>query len=52
LVGTSQRVLLESPGKGHSDGFAPVLVEGAGRGEIRNARIVARDDDHLVGSAV
>ena len=49
LVGTTQRVLVESPGKGHSDGFAPVLVDGAQRGEIRDVRIAARDGDHLVG---
>jgi threonylcarbamoyladenosine tRNA methylthiotransferase MtaB len=50
LVGTTQRVLIESPGKGHSDGFAPVLLEGAWRGEIRDVRIAARDGDHLVGA--
>jgi threonylcarbamoyladenosine tRNA methylthiotransferase MtaB len=50
LVGTAQRVLVESPGKGHSDGFAPVLLEGAERGEIRGVRIVRRDGDHLVGA--
>ena len=49
LIGTPQRVLIESHGKGHSDGFAPVLVEGAERGEIRDVRISARDGDHLVG---
>jgi threonylcarbamoyladenosine tRNA methylthiotransferase MtaB len=50
LIGTTERVLIESPGKGHSDGFAPVLVEGAERGEIRDVRIIARDGDHLVGA--
>ena len=49
LVGSAQCVLIESPGKGHSDGFAPVLVEGAERGEIRDVRIARRDGDHLVG---
>jgi threonylcarbamoyladenosine tRNA methylthiotransferase MtaB len=49
LIGTTQLVLVESPGKGHSDGFAPVLIEGAERGEIRKVRIIARDDDHLIG---
>ena len=49
LIGSTQRVLIESPGKGHSDGFAPVLVEGAERGEIRDVRTTARDGDHLVG---
>jgi threonylcarbamoyladenosine tRNA methylthiotransferase MtaB len=51
LVGSSQRVLVENHGKGHSDGFAPVLVEGAGRGETRRVQITARDGDHLVGVA-
>jgi threonylcarbamoyladenosine tRNA methylthiotransferase MtaB len=50
LIGTAQRVLIESPDKGHSDGFAPVLVESAERGEIRDVRITSRDGDHLVGA--
>jgi threonylcarbamoyladenosine tRNA methylthiotransferase MtaB len=51
LIGSTQHVLIESPGKGHSDGFAPVLVEGAERGEVREVRIIARDGDHLIGAA-
>ncbi len=50
LIGSSQRVLVENRGKGHSDGFAPVLVEGAARGEIRDVRITARAGEHLVGA--
>ncbi len=50
LIGTAQRVLVENRGMGHSDGFAPVLVEGAVRGEIRDVRITARDGEHLVGA--
>jgi len=49
LVGTTQRVLIENNGKGHSDAFAPVAVEGATRGQAADARIVGRDGDHLVG---
>ena len=49
LVGTAQRVLVESGGKAHTDAFAPVKVPGAQRGEIRMARIAGRDGDHLVG---
>jgi threonylcarbamoyladenosine tRNA methylthiotransferase MtaB len=49
LVGTIQSVLVENGGKGHSHGFAPVLVEGASRGEMASARIVSRSGDHLVG---
>ena len=52
LVGTTQRVLVETRSKGHSDGFAPVMIEGANRGEICNVRIVARQGGNLVGSAV
>jgi len=50
LVGTSQRVLIENNGKGHSDGFAPVVIAGAQRGDIGGARIVGRNGDHLVGT--
>ena len=50
LIGSNQRVLVEGPGKGHSDGFAPVLVDGAQRGEICDVRIIARDSDHIVGA--
>jgi len=49
LVGTRQRVLLEGGGKGHSDGFAPVRIDGAERGEIVDARIARRDGDLLIG---
>ena len=49
LIGTSQRVLIENNAKGHSDGFAPVVIAGTSRGETGDARIVGRDDDHLVG---
>ena len=49
LVGTRQRVLIENHGKGHSDGFAPVHVEGASRGNTGTARIVAHDGNHVVG---
>jgi threonylcarbamoyladenosine tRNA methylthiotransferase MtaB len=49
LVGSSQAVLMESGGKGHSDSFAPVAVSDAPRGELLTARIAARDGDHLIG---
>ena len=49
LVGTTQRVLIESNSRGHSDGFAPVRIDGAARGDGGPARIVGRDGDHLVG---
>jgi threonylcarbamoyladenosine tRNA methylthiotransferase MtaB len=49
LIGSTQPVLIESDGKGHTDGFAPVAVDGAQRGECRTVRIAGRADDHLVG---
>jgi threonylcarbamoyladenosine tRNA methylthiotransferase MtaB len=47
LVGTLQPVLIENHGKGHSNSFAPVTIDAAGRGETGVARILSRDDDHL-----
>jgi threonylcarbamoyladenosine tRNA methylthiotransferase MtaB len=47
LIGTIQPVLIENGGKGHTDNFAPVAVEGALRGEAGHARIGGRIDDHL-----
>jgi threonylcarbamoyladenosine tRNA methylthiotransferase MtaB len=49
LVGSTQQVLVESECKGHSDSFAPVLVEGAARGDVVAARITGRRGDRLVG---
>lgn len=49
LAGSVQPILIEAAGKGHSDTFAPVLVEGAQRGDIGEARITGRDGDHLLG---
>jgi threonylcarbamoyladenosine tRNA methylthiotransferase MtaB len=50
LVGSTQRVLVESGGKAHSDAFAPVIVVDAQRGDIATMRITGRDGDHLVGA--
>ena len=49
IVGTTQRVLIENSAKGHSDGFAPVRIDGAARGDSGTARITGRAGDHLVG---
>jgi threonylcarbamoyladenosine tRNA methylthiotransferase MtaB len=49
-IGSIQPVLIENGAKGHSDGFAPVFVEGAERGEAGSARITGRSADHLVGA--
>ncbi len=49
LIGTTQRVLIENSSKGHSDGFAPVRIDGANRGDVGEAQMIARDGDHLIG---
>jgi threonylcarbamoyladenosine tRNA methylthiotransferase MtaB len=48
LVGTTAKVLIENSGKGHTDAFAPVQIEGSMRGASGNARITHRDGDHLI----
>jgi threonylcarbamoyladenosine tRNA methylthiotransferase MtaB len=48
LVGQSRQVLIENGGKGHSDDFAPVIVENAPRGQIGRVRVTGREGDHLV----
>jgi threonylcarbamoyladenosine tRNA methylthiotransferase MtaB len=47
LVGTVQPVLVENHGKGHTDNFAPVTIEGAGRGEMGIVRVIGCNGDHL-----
>lgn len=47
LVGATHPVLVENHGKGHTDNFAPVTIEGAMRGEMGMARLVGRSEDHL-----
>jgi threonylcarbamoyladenosine tRNA methylthiotransferase MtaB len=49
LVGTSQTVLMESGGKGHTNGFAPIAIARAERGTLGSARVTRRDGDSLVG---
>jgi threonylcarbamoyladenosine tRNA methylthiotransferase MtaB len=49
LIGTRQQVLVEGNSKAHTDGFAPVAIAGAQRGETGSARITGRDADTLVG---
>jgi threonylcarbamoyladenosine tRNA methylthiotransferase MtaB len=50
LVGSSQSVLIEGDGVGHSDNFAPVAVSGAQRGQSGIVRITCREGDRLVGA--
>ena len=47
LVGTVQPALIENNGKGHSDNFAPVAIDGTKRGQAGDARITGRNDAHL-----
>lgn len=51
LVGTRQRLLVEGPGKGHADNFAPVRVPEATIGAVIEARIAAHDGGLLLGTA-
>jgi threonylcarbamoyladenosine tRNA methylthiotransferase MtaB len=48
LVGTEQPMLIESPGAGHTDNFAPVAVPGGVRGASGRARVVAVEADRLL----
>jgi threonylcarbamoyladenosine tRNA methylthiotransferase MtaB len=50
LVGSTQQVLIENNAKGHTDNFAPVMIESARRGEIGEARITGRNGDHLTAA--
>ncbi len=47
LIGSRRRVLIEGPGSGHTDCFAPVSLPAARRGQTGEARITGRDGDHL-----
>jgi threonylcarbamoyladenosine tRNA methylthiotransferase MtaB len=40
-------VLIENHGKGHTDNFAPVAIEGASRGEAGQAHMTGHEGDHL-----
>ncbi|NNC48090.1 MAG: tRNA (N(6)-L-threonylcarbamoyladenosine(37)-C(2))-methylthiotransferase MtaB [Sphingomonas sp.] len=48
-IGTTQVALIENKGSGHTDAFAPITVEGTGRGAYGKARIVDADDKGLTG---
>ena len=50
LVGTTQPVLIEGPGAGHTDAFAPVSLPGAGRGQAGRARITGREGSKLTAA--
>jgi threonylcarbamoyladenosine tRNA methylthiotransferase MtaB len=46
-IGSVQPALVEGDGKGHTDSFAPVAVEGGQRGEDGLVRIIGHHGDHL-----
>ncbi|NUT00701.1 MAG: MiaB/RimO family radical SAM methylthiotransferase [Sphingomonas sp.] len=46
-IGSIRPVLIENGGKGHTDGFAPVAIADARRGETGNAWITGCEGDHL-----
>jgi threonylcarbamoyladenosine tRNA methylthiotransferase MtaB len=47
LVGTTQSVLVEGAGKGHTDSFAPVVIQEAVRGQSGKVRVVGADASQL-----
>jgi threonylcarbamoyladenosine tRNA methylthiotransferase MtaB len=49
LVGTRQTVLIENSEKGHTDGFAPVRINGSKRGDLGTALVTGRNDETLFG---
>ncbi len=49
LAGSTHTVLIDAEGKGHSNGFAPVVVDSARRGDIGPVRITGRTGDALIG---
>jgi threonylcarbamoyladenosine tRNA methylthiotransferase MtaB len=49
LIGSVQQVLVENNAKGHTDNFAPVVIEGSKRGQLLHARVIGREGDTLVG---
>jgi len=52
LVGSVQPILVEGPGIGHTDNFAPVALEGATRGQTGQARITGTDGKQLAAAFV
>jgi threonylcarbamoyladenosine tRNA methylthiotransferase MtaB len=50
LIYSSQAVLIENSEKGHSDGFAPIRISGSKRGDLGQAKIIGRDENHLIGT--
>ena len=47
LVGSTQPLLVEGEGKGHTNNFAPVAIAGGARGQTGRGRITRSTEDHL-----
>jgi threonylcarbamoyladenosine tRNA methylthiotransferase MtaB len=47
LVGSTQPILVEGDGIGHTDNFAPIAIAGARRGQTGRAYITSSDDNNL-----
>ena len=47
LIGTTQRALIEGNAIGHTDNFAPVIVDGSKRGDIGQVRLTGRNGNQL-----
>ncbi|MCF6325939.1 MAG: tRNA (N(6)-L-threonylcarbamoyladenosine(37)-C(2))-methylthiotransferase MtaB [Devosiaceae bacterium] len=52
LVGSTAQVLIEKPGRGRTEQFVPVNIEGAVAGEIVSVKILQTSDIGLVGELV
>ena len=52
LVGTTQPILVEGDGIGHTDNFAPVAIAEARRGQSGRARITGSDGKQLTAALV
>ena len=50
-VGTTAEVLVEKPGFGRTEHFAPVALEAGAAGEIRRLRLTGAAEDKLIGAA-
>ncbi|MEA3060044.1 MAG: threonylcarbamoyladenosine tRNA methylthiotransferase MtaB [Sphingomonadales bacterium] len=48
MVGSVQPILVEGPGTGHTDNFAPVAIAGRTRGDMGRARITGSDGNQLM----
>jgi threonylcarbamoyladenosine tRNA methylthiotransferase MtaB len=48
MVGSVQPILVEGPGTGHTDNFAPVAIAGRTRGDMGRAQITGCDGNQLM----